>query len=61
MDYEFIITKIYFHWKSDLFTKFLYYENLEPYGIKTCASNFPKMVKHNAHSSTTCWELLKRF
>ena len=33
-NYEFIFTKIYFHWKSDLFTKFLYYENLEPYGIR---------------------------
>ena len=26
--------KIYFHWKSDLFTKILYYKNLEPYSIE---------------------------
>ena len=26
-------TEINFHWKSDLFTKILYYENLELYGI----------------------------
>ena len=32
-NYEIIIMKIYFNWKSDLFTKILYYENLEPYGI----------------------------
>ena len=32
-NYEIIITKIYFRWKSDLFTKILYYENLELYGI----------------------------
>ena len=32
-NYEFIITIIYFHWKSDHFTKFLYYENLELYDM----------------------------
>ena len=33
-NYEFIIMKIYFHWKSDLLMKFLYYENLAPYGSR---------------------------
>ena len=28
-----LATKIYFHWKSDLFMKILYYESLEPYSI----------------------------
>ena len=31
-NYEFSVTKIYFHWKSDLLTQILYYKNLEPYG-----------------------------
>ena len=34
-NYELIFTKINFHWKSDLFTKILYYENLKPYGIRS--------------------------
>ena len=51
------ITKIYFHWKSDLLTKFLYYENLEPHGTIAdklaqpilCASYFMHAPLENAH------------
>ena len=39
MNYEFIITNICFHWKSDLFTKFLYYKNLDPYGMMRKTTN----------------------
>ena len=41
--------KNYFHWKSDLFTKFLYYENLEPYGRSFLISQY--VAQHYGHTN----------
>ena len=57
-NYEFICTKIYFYWKSDIFTQILYYDSLELYGItlhpyywkKMVSSFFPLKHYLNSHS-----------
>ena len=48
-NYEFIIMKIYFHRKSDLFMKLLYYENLEPYGRNFLISQY--IAQHYGHTN----------